>query len=194
MRADVAELRLAAEAVAGEVLRQLEIDPIRVAIVRRGALAWTTSGKLARGETALRFQRGQMQVLAEWPEPLPAQAADSVEDVVCGVIATVLGRPVRHPDRGFHELGGDSLAAHRASARLRRAYGPAFDEHELLMGLPIAEIARRIDLRLEQQVQRMSDQEVADALRAIGETAVDAICAPPATGAGRPHAYVLEST
>jgi acyl-CoA synthetase (AMP-forming)/AMP-acid ligase II len=198
-KADEAELRLAAEAVAGEVLRQLEIDPIHVAIVRRGALAWTTSGKLARGETALRFRRGEMQVLAEWPEPAPllAQASNSVEDVVCGVVAAVLGRPVRHPDRGFHELGGDSLAAHRASARLRQAYGAAFDEQELLMGVPIAEIARRIDLRLEQQVQRMSDQEVADALRAIGEKAVGAICAicaPPPAGAEGPHTYVLEST
>jgi acyl-CoA synthetase (AMP-forming)/AMP-acid ligase II/acyl carrier protein len=165
------ELSEAAEAVAEELRRQFDTDPARVVIARRGAIAWTTSGKVAHAETASRLRRGDLQVLAEWPAASAKKTSpESVEDVIIDVVGSVLGRDVP-PDSRFRELGGDSLAAHRAAARLRRCFGPAFQEHDFFMESLIEEISRLVDSRLIQYVENLSEQEVAAALQAIGYSA-----------------------
>jgi acyl-CoA synthetase (AMP-forming)/AMP-acid ligase II len=176
------ELIEAANAVAAEIRRQFDTDPDRIVLVRRGAISWTTSGKIAYGETASRFHRGQLDVLTSWPDAprTRGKGPEGVEDAILDVIRSVLRRDVK-PDTGFYDIGGDSLAAHRVAARLRRIFGPAFVEHELVLDLPISEIARLVDRRLGEYVEDLSEQEAADALLVIeASTPQDVVRLPAA--------------
>jgi amino acid adenylation domain-containing protein len=78
------------------------------------ALPRAASGKLDRRGIAAGF------AAAAAAGPPPRTAA---EQVVAGVWAQVLGRPVRSADDDFFALGGHSLNATRVAARLRAAFG-----------------------------------------------------------------------
>lgn len=162
-------LKQAIDAIREDISAQFDFDPARIVIARRGAIVFTTSGKIAHAETARRLRDGAIEAIYEWPEPRPGVEGDeaSVEAAILRIVSEVLGRPVREALLGFKAIGGDSLAAHRVAARLRTAYGNAFDESELLLDVPIRDIAFRLDERLAEQVALLTESEAANALAAV---------------------------
>lgn len=164
------ELAVLAKRVRDVVREACDVDPVRVILAARGAIDYTTSGKIAYHSTAKRFRTGNFRVLAEWPSADERSAftpAGVVETRVMAVVEAVLGRSLDNPDLGIQELGGDSMAATRIAGRIAALYGDAFDARDCVRGPSVRAIARKTDDELIRFVDGLSDSEAEAALAVV---------------------------
>ncbi len=112
-----ARRRALAAAVADTVFEQTGLALADVALVPRGALLRTSSGKLRRQACGQALERGEMRSL-DPPHATPAHAAALTDDGMHTLfsklhdsLATLLGRGPLPADSGFAALGLDSLRA-----------------------------------------------------------------------------------
>ena len=130
--------------------------PARLHVV--GAIPRTPSGKHDRA--ALLDMRGGLRPPGRAP-------AGAVEEAVAAVLAELLGAPVEDATASFFDLGGNSLLATRALARLRDALALDIDLDTFFAASSVAELAAGADPAagaLLVEIAGMSDEEVARAL------------------------------
>jgi hypothetical protein len=82
--------------------------------------------------------------LPAMPSPAPAHspvgAANDIEEQLCAILAHLLGREAVGVDENFFRIGGHSLLAARAAARIGDAFGVQLDlavflDHPTVRGL-----------------------------------------------------------
>jgi|AGTN01.1.fsa_nt_gi Phosphopantetheine attachment site. len=67
---------------------------------------------------------------------------DATVTQICGLLAELLQCAAVDPDRGFLDLGGTSVLAIRASARISALHGVTLPPSEFLRNQTVREIAR----------------------------------------------------
>jgi len=138
-------------AIVEAVAEAYEVEVSAVALIQAHSIPKTSSGKIQRKATRALLLQGQLPVQKLWQRPHGSSAGDYVEprtpieEAVSRVWKEVLGvdRVGVHDD--FLALGGQSLLATQAVARLRELFGVDLPARTLFEARTVADLARIID-------------------------------------------------
>ncbi len=126
------------------------VEPAEIALVRRGSLPRTPSGKIRRSECRRAFEEGTLAPLARWEQggvsdqvPMAVGQAMGVSapsgeagrlQILCRAVAALAGLPPAEvdPGRSFVEQGLDSLKASELSCMLLQHHGIDLPPSEIL--------------------------------------------------------------
>jgi amino acid adenylation domain-containing protein len=145
--ADGREPKEISRAIRARVRSEHGITPFRIALVKRGAICKTSSGKIQRSACRESLSAGTLETVG----PIET-TADVVSEMMAGAIGCGAGG-----DADFFELGGDSLAAVRTSASIRDGLGIDIAPSEILR------------LRRPSAIADGLDAATGDASRGLGE-------------------------
>ena len=147
------------------IVAEFAIQPHGLIFIPPGQLPRTGSGKVQRGETRRRYERGDLDVLytstladRELAVPYAAPRTE-IEQTLTAIWEDVLGFTPIGVDDTFGAVGGDSLKAMQVLARLRTA-GIAVTAVEMRTSGTISELARvvRPPPRMHWRMTRLSTQ------------------------------------
>ncbi|QOD81531.1 amino acid adenylation domain-containing protein [Chromobacterium haemolyticum] len=96
--------------------REHGVAPARVALLRRGSILRTSSGKTRRSATRDALLRGELSIIAD-------DAADMSDDAILAEISSFVPGAAATPDARLIDLGLDSLSAARLAAMARARHG-----------------------------------------------------------------------
>lgn len=180
---DKSEMPAIAAAVRRSVLEEHGISLSMVAFVKSSGLPKTTSGKIKRNMCRQMLLSRDIDTL--WPrlprneavreelfalDPLESSIADIVNTVAPGAQSTL------DSSNTLTDLGLDSLSASQVSALVESRMGTHIRPEELLAGMSLADIARRVRLQKESP-EPLSDAEVAEpGVAGRASTAQEALC------------------
>ncbi|MET9266679.1 amino acid adenylation domain-containing protein [Amycolatopsis sp. NPDC004079] len=134
----------AIEAIRSAVTRSFEIELDAVSLVAPRTIPKTSSGKIQRRGSLRAFSGGLLDEIARWERPADgAELADRIEwhlrELTCA-----------DPDAAsLPALGVDSLRAAEIGGQLEREFGRPVSAADLLGGVEIPELARKIAATLE---------------------------------------------
>jgi acyl carrier protein len=152
----------AAAAVRRAVAFEHDLPLVDVVMVRPRTLPKTSSGKLRRQATRGAWLEGSLQAARLDAPPVRSDTLpeDPVTAGVAAVFAQVLGVERVGADTSFAELGGDSLRAATAVARIEERFGVALPR-ERLAPFTVRVVAGQVEERLFELVSELDDEEVA---------------------------------
>jgi acyl-CoA synthetase (AMP-forming)/AMP-acid ligase II/acyl carrier protein len=162
---DPSQAQEACLAIRRALAAEHELPLADVVIVPPKTLTKTTSGKLRRRPTRAEYQQTRLAVRLD-PGPQepsagpPAGDLDPVVAATAEIFASVLGSPSVPLDEPFAALGGDSLRAATALARLEERYGVHL-QRDQLEPFTVHRVARAVDDALVALLATLDDDEVA---------------------------------
>ena len=184
LRPNAAAADTIAETLAARVMEEHGIAPARIQLVRPGAIALTTSGKVRRDACAALLDDAHPAAILRWPAaPAPGGPASSEEERIIGVLlAEALGRDAAiDPELSFAELGLSSSRAAELLYRLSMRTGMPLDTSVLFDHGSIRALARHVRGRISStasgpaEIERGYRTEARAALaRAMRAMALDA--------------------
>jgi amino acid adenylation domain-containing protein len=159
--ADPRRLKDAAAALAEirqAVALQHEVQPYAVLLLRAGSVPKTSSGKIQRHECRARFLANELDVVAEWRETEPGEAAqfaeaprsaDEIEGWLVAQLASKIGARAADidVDRAMVSYGLDSLAAVELVHAVETTLGVTTPVMTFLTDFSIARLAAELALQ-----------------------------------------------
>jgi acyl carrier protein len=94
-------------------------------------------------------------------------ARTPVEEALSRIIAEVLGMPRVSVEDDFFALGGHSLLGAQVVARVRGEFGAELELLDVFDSPTVAELSRKVEETLTNQLDSMTDEEVTAALAAL---------------------------
>ncbi|WP_227104405.1 non-ribosomal peptide synthetase [Chromobacterium rhizoryzae] len=111
-----AEARDILPVIRAALAREHGVAPARIALLWRGSILRTSSGKTRRGATRDALLRGELRIVAD-------DAAEAADDAILAEIARFVPGAAASPDARLIDLGLDSLSAARLAAAARARHG-----------------------------------------------------------------------
>ncbi|NQZ20711.1 MAG: AMP-binding protein [Colwellia sp.] len=144
------EPRLLVQEIARSIYSQHNISVDDVVLLRPFKIPMTSSGKIRRRQTKQLYQAGQLPSLYQKVSREEAiKPTGEVENVVHSIWSRVLDISEICVNRGFFELGGDSIKAIEIVAAINEQYkSHQLDENKILECTSINEMAQFITLSL----------------------------------------------
>jgi acyl-CoA synthetase (AMP-forming)/AMP-acid ligase II/acyl carrier protein len=136
-----ADLASVVRAVRDAVVEDHGIEVAGVALVRKGQVPRTTSGKVRRRACAQRWVAGQFEVLAAWP-PVRTDLLHTVQSILAGIVVDVAGPPDQAfaPHRRLRDYALGSLQVLQLHAYLEEKLGIPIDKAALFACPTIANL------------------------------------------------------
>jgi amino acid adenylation domain-containing protein len=151
------------QSIQGAVAREHEVQAHAIALINKGSIPKTTSGKIQRDECRNQYQSGELDTIAEWRECLtsgvepvnsaPAKkllttdavAIDTIQNGLLSLLAAKLGSDVQRVgvDKPLISYGIDSLTAIELSHYLESRFGVVLPAVSLLEDATISQLARQ---------------------------------------------------
>jgi amino acid adenylation domain-containing protein len=151
------------ESIREAVAREHEVRAHAIALINRGSIPKTTSGKIQRYECRNQYQSGKLATIAEWRERLtpgvepvnsaPAKkllatdaiAAETVQNSLLSFLTAKQGSGVERVsvDKPLISYGFDSLTAIELSHHLELRFGVVLPAMSLLEDATISQLARQ---------------------------------------------------
>jgi FkbH-like protein len=155
----------AAASVRTAVWHSLELNLVRIVLVRSGALPRTTSGKIERGTTRRLLRDGMLRVLHDdqigcSTSPLTVPAVADRESLVWHLLARFVPANAITLESRLLDLGFDSLSLTHLQARLAQIFCVEFPTEQLYANPTVAELTELLPLH------RQSEARLAEALNA----------------------------
>lgn len=138
-------------AICTAVAEQHGIAPSSIALIRRGTIARTTSGKIQRAAARNAFLHGTLDVVAQWHAAAPAAEASGALDLtgethaqLARLWARILGAGPIDDNSHFFALGGDSLKVVELNAHVASRWGIELDVDQVFRTPTFAQFAAHL--------------------------------------------------
>ena len=159
-------------AVVARIVEEHEITPERVVLLKPYRMPMTSSGKIQRRQARQMLEDGELEAIADSRdtrgqiENKHAPPRTPSETVLCQIWAQVLELPRVGIHDDFFGIGGESIAAIRMAAELRKHFAVAETDLPLLQEYPtVAQLAAHLDLVARHAEQGASGKRSGKAVR-----------------------------
>jgi acyl transferase domain-containing protein len=134
--------------------------------------AWREGNQALTGAAAESLDVGRPEKTSVYERPILrtplVEAETDLERAICGLWEELLGTAPIGIDDSFFELGGNSLLVTRLATRLREMFPVDVPLADLFETTTIRALARLVEARLVDKVERLSEDEAAQLLAMIG--------------------------
>lgn len=138
------------QSIARTIYLEHDISPSNIVLLAPYKIPMTSSGKIRRRQTKLLFQNGKLVSLHQKGNSQPViQPSGEIENIVHDIWKKALGEQNVCVQRGFFELGGNSIKAIEIVTSIRKQFHDVhLDEAQVYECVNIKEMAQLISIAL----------------------------------------------